>query len=179
MSREIVFVDFSTKVFYPVPWEKIVIPCSIVEITDIYTAPNVDGAIWHYRYPDGESRVMVPTEEKDENGWPKSKEVDVSALQTMQRVNQLLYLDEPVGHDVQINNDAFLTLAEALAYVKPSRKKSLQARLRRFRGSSMRFIAMTWDRWGEGEVATFEPYPPKRVYVHKPHRRFSKSDGKR
>lgn len=162
----ITYTTFGTTVYYPVPWEGIVIPSTVVEVDDVYANPAdpKGNAWWHYTNAT-ENYVSVPTDAVDKNGWHVYERRDPSCLVGLKPVNQFIWIDEPVGHAIQIGDDCFLTLQEALSHVPPSSKKRLKVRLQRYRRYIHNFVASTWERNGERHPG-FDKLPAKKVYVH-------------
>lgn len=132
-----------------------VVPVRVVEVEDIYD--DVNQSIWHYTYEDGSERVLQG-----------GKELTVDALVGKQKVNQYVWIDEPVGHSVSIDSfdDVYLTLNEALLNAHPSRKKHLRRRLKRYRNHFQSFISKTWIDV-VGRLPKFEKLPNKKVYVRR------------
>lgn len=118
-----IYLDPGDKVWYP--YNTMVVQATVRECDDIYTGIG-DKTIWHYRYLNDEV-VSFPTDQKDESGWTIYTHPDPSVLKDYQRVNQLLWMDEPVGHGIILGDECFLTLQEALNTVVPSNKKHLKA----------------------------------------------------
>lgn len=156
------------KVFYPVPWERIVVPCIVVEVEDCFSSPSVNGTIWRHTYlaQDGtvSVHITVPTKETDERGWPKWRDGTPEDLADAKQCSQFLGIDEPVGHSLLLGDTVFLSLAEARSVIAPSNKKRLKLRLKRERNSVQKFIASTWERNGIKHPG-WEKLPLKRVYV--------------
>jgi hypothetical protein len=149
----------------------IIVPVVAEEIEDIYTHPTNPelGACWRHRYMNGIDYVSVPTEEKDENGWPVWVRKDPSWLGDAEPVNQFVWIDEPVGHSIQVgdhHDGLYLTLHEAQRNAIPSKKKHLKRRLRASRARVERFIASTWEYNGDTHPG-FRKYPDKKIYVRK------------
>lgn len=147
----------------------IVVECTVSEINDIYDA-NLGKSVWYSRDINGVDQASIPTAEVDENGWNKYRHLTLAEFLKefphAKRVNQILWLDEPVGHGIQLGDDVFPSLNEALLYAKPSKKKHLARRLKNYRRSVTGFIASTWERNGERHPG-FPKYPNKKVYVRK------------
>ena len=147
----------------------IIVGCVVEETEDIYDA-GLNKSVWHYQDINGLDRVSIPTDEVDENGWNKYRHLTFDEFSkefpSAKRVNQFLTMDEPIGHSVQLGDDVFLSLNEALACAKPSKKKHLYRRLKNYRRSVTGFIASTWRRNGENHPG-FPKYPDKKIYVRK------------
>lgn len=147
----------------------IVVRCMVIETSDVYNA-GLKYSVWHYNDIDGRDETSIPIDEVDDNGWNKHRNLSFSEFMkefpSAKRVNQFLWLDEPVGHGVQLGDDVFLSLNEALLYAKPSKKKHLARRLKNYRRSVTGFIASTWKRNGEKHPG-FPKYPNKKIYVRK------------
>lgn len=112
----------------------LVVECTVLETQDIYSHPDVDGSIWYNRFIKSEmDHVSVPTKETDANGWPKWKVERPSFVSNLKPVNQLLWLDEPIGHGITLGDECFLTLADAMKVARAGSKKHLRQRLLRYR----------------------------------------------
>jgi hypothetical protein len=159
-----IYLNPGDKVWYPFH-NDIVVQAMVQECNDIYDNGSKP-ALWHYRFLDQPSYVSFPTDQKDENGWHIYKRLteDVLVLQEHARVNQLLWIDEPVGHDIQLGDECFLTLPEALANIRPTNRRHLKRRLKVARGCIRRFINHTWEVNGT-EHPEFTRLPAKAVYV--------------
>jgi len=159
-----IYLDPGATVYMDLWGAKLVVECTVVEVDDIYS--GLEHSVWHFRNIDGTERGSTATEEKNELGWPIYRDVDKSELQALERVNQFLWLDEPVGHAVQLGDECHLTLEEARKHIRPSTKKKMHRRLRQYRNGVHRFIADTWRANGETHPG-WEPLPDKRIYVRK------------
>ena len=149
----------------------IIVPVVAEEVDDIYVHPDNPElpACWRHRYIDGTDYVAVPTEKLDENGWNIYENKDPSWFGDAKPINQFVWIDEPVGHAIQVGDHAdglYLTLQEAQRYAMPSKKKHLKRRLRASRANVERFIACTWARNGDTHPG-FRKYPNKKIYVRK------------
>lgn len=164
MSKELIYLDPGANVYVPLYRAKLVVSATVLEVDDIYS--GLDSAVWWYRNIDGTERGSTSTKEKDELGWPIPREVDKSELKNLKRVNQYLWLDEPIGHGVALGGEAFLTLEEARKEIKPSTKRKMHRRLRQYRRSIYGFVASTWAYNGE-EHPGFDLPPNKRIYIRK------------
>ncbi len=143
----------------------LVVECVILETQDIYSHPDMNASLWYNRYIDSSADyVAVPQKEVDENGWNKWKHEPPSFVENLSPVNQLLWIDEPVGHAITLGDECFLSLAEAMTYARGGSTKHLKRRLVASRGSTQRFIAKTWRRAGESHPG-FAKKPLKKVYV--------------
>ena len=154
MELDVELVELGTTVYLPVRWERIVIPCTVVEVQLVYTV--ADKTVWVSRYMEKPNSYFVGDEEK-------TKE---ELAQYEGPHSQFLHLDEPVGHGLVINDEVFLTLEDALQMVPPSKKKHLKRRLKRYRHGIERFITSTWARAGYDHPG-FQKMPLKRVYVRR------------
>jgi hypothetical protein len=180
MIFKVTYVEPGTKLWFIVKgrgrhWSTyrgdIIVPVVAEEVDEIYTHPeNPDlGSCWRHRYMDGTDYVDVPTAEKDENGWPIYETKEPSWLGDAKPVNQFVWIDEPIGHGIQVgdkHDGLFLTLHEAQRCAVPSKKKHLMRRLRASRGRVENFIASTWKSSGETHPG-FRKYPDKKIYVRK------------
>lgn len=132
--------DIGDTVYMPV-YNGIVIPCRVVGKEVVYEGGEGEGNIWGY-FRDGEKpQWLKPTEEVGKGGWPKWKEI---AEPTTRVVNEFLTVDEPVGHSVQLGDQVFETLREAMDCLVATSKKHLGRRLKEYRYGMARWIASTW-----------------------------------
>lgn len=152
------------KVFMPVHWLKIVIPCTVVEVEDVFSSPATEGSVWRYTEIDGSVNITVPTKETDELGWPAWREGVPEDLADAKQCSQFLWVDESVGRALLLGDDIFLSLEKARSVIAPSNKKRLKIRLNKYRNYKDRFIAGTWGRAGKKHPG-FDKLPLKRVYV--------------
>lgn len=156
------------KVYYPIPWQKIVVPCIVIEVEDVFHSPTLKASIWRYAYLDANgtvsSEIAVPTEKTDDLGWPIWREGTEDDLTGLNQCSQFLCVDEPVGHSLLLGDDVFLSLEEARLKIAPSNKKNLKIRLQKERKLSEGFIASTWGHNGEKHPG-FDKLPLKKVYV--------------
>jgi hypothetical protein len=147
----------------------IIVPVVAEEVEDIYPHPTNPElpACWRHRYMDGTDYVAVPTVEKDENGWNIYEHKKPSWLGDAKQVNQFVWIDEPVGHAIQVgdrHDGLFLSLQEAQRYAIPSKKKHLKRRLQAYRAHVQGFIAHTWKPLIH---PGFVRGPLKKIYVRK------------
>lgn len=164
------FCEPGQVVYYP-SWGlgDIVIPCKIVEVINIYDWNDL-GSLWVHKSEYG-CWGYYPTEERGEGGWPICKQInDFTELQELIKDkpirNQMYFVDEPIGHELTIGNEIFLTINEALSKIRPSKKKNLKQRLNLFRKRMSGFIKHTWEMNGE-KGPEFPKYEKKKVYVRK------------
>lgn len=142
-----------------------IVECTVTEVNNIYTHPDRNVSVWHHQFLDlSKEYAEAPTTEKNEDGWPEWEQVDLKRLEGLRLCNQILWIDEPVGHGISLGDECFLTLEEAMDYAFPTRKKHLKRNLKKVRGRVHRFIAGTWRRAGEKHPG-FKPLAMKRVYV--------------
>ena len=149
----------------------IIVPVIAEEVETIYPHPKDPNlpACWRHSFADGKDYVSVPLAEKGEDGWHKWEEHDPSWLGDAKPCNQFVWIDEPVGHAVQVNDaydGLFETLQEAQKHAIPSKKKHLMRRLRAYRRRYHNFIARTWEANGEIHPG-FAKLPNKKIYVRK------------
>lgn len=149
----------------------IIVPVIAEEVEDIYVHPENPNlpACWRHRNIDGTDYVAVPTDKIDDNGWNIWEHKDPSWLGDAKSVNQFVWIDEPVGHSIQVgdrHDGLYLTLHEAQRDSIPSKKKHLRRRLRASRAKVERFIASTWAYNGDTHPG-FKKYPDKKIYVRK------------
>ena len=146
MREPTVYLDPGARVWLTRPYHRIVIPCVVEECVDVYVGTG-DETIWHYRRLDS-SENSVTTQSA--GSWLESK--DESILAGPRRVNQFLWVDEPVGHSVTLGDECFLTLGEAIGTISPSSPRHLKRRLKATR------------KWRRSPDLT---YPEKKVYVRR------------
>lgn len=156
-----IYLNPGDKVWYA-HYPHLVVQATVDECEDIYDNGDKP-AIWHRRWQD-KSEVSYPTDAKDENGWTIYSYPDASILQGHRRVNQLLWIDEPVGHGIMLGDECFLILQEALNTIVPSNKRHLRRRLKKARGRVANFITSTWKMNGYIGPNWFK-FPDKQVYV--------------
>lgn len=158
-----IYLDPGATVYLPLYGAEIVVPATVIEVDEVY---HGDYGLWWYRNIDGTEHGSTPTKEKNEKGWPIFREVDKSELNSLERVNQFLSLDEPIGHHVTLGDECFLTLEEARKCIHPSTKRKMHRRLRQYRNQTNNFIASTWKRNGLSHPG-FEALPNKPIYIRK------------
>lgn len=127
-----------------------VVPITVLRVVDVFHDPH-GGTILRYRYLNEPTEII--------QGYKKLSESD---LLNKEQVNQFANIDEPVGYDLQ-RDELFGTLSEAIALVRPSRKKNLRRRLKIARRDRQAFIASTWD----GKHPGFDPLPKKKIYIRR------------
>ena len=125
-------------------------------------------SFWHSAFLSGEDRIVTATEEKGPGGWAVNREVPLQELQELRAeglkvVNQMPWVDWPLGHAAYLGDDGFFSLEEArAAYGRfPKRKKHRRARQYLRRVTS--FVASTWTYNGE----THPGFPPRESYYRK------------
>ncbi len=141
-------------VYYPIFWAKIVVEAKIEEIQTYLYNKNNKKTILEYLYADGSKSLQ----------WQFISEKDViteEMLVDYEVASQFLWIDEPVGHGIQLGIDCFSTLNEALNSLPCSNKKHLKRRLKKVRSTRKKFIISTWDDKHPG----FEFFSSKRIYV--------------
>lgn len=176
----------------------IIIPVYVNGITDIVVVSDRLGekldlrkhdndqwySLWVYRQEDGTVKVAAATNEEGEGGWPIHIQIPIEELYDCEWVNQMFWVDEVVGHDIQlsdrpgINHDGvYLTLAEARQYggtIDKRQAHRAHKRLNRERRRATAFVNHTHV------MADVEPSCPlvtteKKLWVNrgKGHRRIS------
>lgn len=163
---EITYIDPGTKVWYPFLDTNIVVQATVDECEDIYDN-GTKLAIWVRRFQDGQVEISSPTDEKDKDGWTIYEHPDASILEGHRRVNQFVWIDEPVGHSIQVGDECFLTLQEALDQVSHTNKKHLKRRLKRSRNRVKSFVESTWVMAGETSLPSWVKYPDRKIYVRR------------
>ena len=155
-------VELGQQVYYVVPsWRGLVVTATVTALDDIYTHENQ--TVWHFRYLNGEDSCYISTDELNENGWKIHKKFPIEELKNLERVNQLPWIDEPVGHAVDFGGDTFATLEEARKVIRPCSSRKKHRRLRQWRNRNLNFIASTHHQHG---YRAFRPnYPDKKIYT--------------
>jgi len=173
---QITFVDPGQKVFYPVPGQNIIVPAIVEEVNDIYSHIGDYGipasgleyrTLWVNRYLNGHVEMRQATPGVvGENGWEVFRDVSFDELFDYRMVNQFVWLDEPTyGHEIQVGDECFLTLAEAMKYICPGSKRHLKRRLNNHRRRNNKFVSSTWIAAGQPTGPIFPKYPPKKIYA--------------
>lgn len=154
------YVDPGTNLFMPITLRSgtIVVPVVVTETQDIYSVNNK--SYWYSKFIDGSEGVYI-----DDNTKCILSEF-LEKYPQAKKVNQFLWVDESVGHAIQLGDEVFLTLNEALLHAKPSKRKHLKRKLKAYRNSVHRFIASTWESNGDKHPG-FPKMPDKKVYVRK------------
>jgi hypothetical protein len=155
------------------PYETLIIPVEVVEIEDIYASDcgvfedaGENCSIWMWTSKEGR-RASQGSKEIDESGWNVFLPRDPDEVLTKCKlVNQYVWLDEPIGHSVQLGDEVFLKIVEALQFIRPTNKKHLRRRLKQYRNNVHRFVAHTWKMNGARHPG-FERLPNKKVYVRR------------
>ena len=152
----------------------LVIPATIVEVQEILWREGLEKAIWVNRRIDGTVECETDSGDVDSNGWPVYKPPDETILNGLLRVNQILWIDEPTGHEVDLGWDCFLTLDKALAHCQPTRRWHLRRRLKKWRNEMKRFIAGTHFNYFGTKApkrfvkrVSFSKYPNKPVFCRR------------
>lgn len=161
-------VNLGDTVYMPVRWERLVIPCKVIELNNVYQHADHSKSIWRYIEKDRDE-LNVENDAVNEFGWPGYDTfiwADYPDKDKLQQVNQFVWVDEYVGHAVQVGYDVFLSPNEALKYVPPSKKKHLKRRLKSYRNYTQAFIAGTWEKDGEKHPG-FVKLPEKKILVRR------------
>lgn len=154
------YVEPGTNLFMPVTLRSgtIVIPVVVIETSDVYTVNNK--TYWHNKTIEGREAIWV------------AENISYSLIEFLEKypeakkVNQFIWVDEPVGHSEQLGGGLFLTLNEALLWARPSKKRHLKRKLKAYRNQVHRFIAATWKYNGDKHPG-FNKLPSKKIYVRK------------
>lgn len=143
------------------------VKAQVVEVSYIWS--DGKSAIWHSVFLSGEDSLLTATEEKGPGGWPLNRDVPLEELQelradnTIKIVNQMPWVDWPIGHAAYIGDDGFFTLEEARArYGRFPRRKKYR-RARNYLSRVHRFVASTWTANGE----THPGFPPRESFYRK------------
>lgn len=158
-----IYLNPGDKVWYAFP-EGLIVQATVLTCEDIHTNGDKPALMAYYQ-ADGTMEVSVPTVQKGENGWTIYDMQGAEALQGHRRVNQFLWIDEPVGHSIQLGDECFLTLTEALAAIRPSNGRHLKRRLKAARNAVYKFIVHTWKLSGQKHPGFSRKLPFKQVYV--------------
>mgnify|MGYP001578229443 FL=1 len=125
------YLHVGDKVFYPTS-SFLIVECPIVETSEVINCPRLNETIWHNTYEDGTTKVLVPSKKKDECGWPIWRKATRRDLEGCTVVNQFLWIDEPVGHSIHLEDECFLTLKEskkaALQHIRSNVKHEPKSR---------------------------------------------------
>jgi hypothetical protein len=148
----------------------LIVPVTVDEIDDVYHHPDDPklGPCWRYRRLDGADYVSVPIPNHEDRFMWEYK--DPSWLGNAKPVNRFVWIDEPVGHALQVcdvDDGLFFTLEEAMKYAYPSKttdQKILLKRLEAYRKEAEACIAKSWEMSGAKHPG-FRSHPPKTVYV--------------
>lgn len=152
------------------PLNTLVVPVTVIEVNDVYSDNGVFAdagehcSVWlstnaKCRY------ARQGSKETDKNGWSIFVERDPDeVVAKCTHASQFVWIDEPLGHAASLGDDVFLTLNEALQYVRPSKKKHLRRRLKAWRNSSHKFILYTWRK---AKHPGFDKLFDKKVYVRR------------
>lgn len=166
---QLTFVNPGQQVFYPIIRQNIVVPATVVEVNDIYShlVEEDHPTLWVNRYLDG--RVEMLQERRDvidDNGYYLFGDVPFDRIFDYRLINQFIWLDEPTyGHEIQVGDECFLTLPEALKQINPGSKRHLKRRLQDHRRRNNRFVASTWIAAGEKRGPDFPRYPARPIYA--------------
>ena len=158
-------LDPGQKVFYSIWRECIVVPAIIDEINEHVTLDDGRSGIINRYIDSSQDNFYLRTDTLDANGW-NIFEIQKEVPPVKSVYNQLIWIDEPVGHAVLLGDEIFLTLQAALSGVSPSKKKNLKRRLQRERRRKMEYI--TLSRSKVGLETKWPKYPEKKIYVHRP-----------
>lgn len=137
----------------------IIVEAFVEEINNIY---NIDGkTVWNTQLSDfSEAQFSF-----DKNTGINER--SNFSLEGKIPISQFFWIDEPVGHSLQLESydGCFLNLNEAIKFAKPSKKKNLLKRLKKHRKRIWNFIISTWD--AEKADIKIPKYKNKKVYVKK------------
>jgi hypothetical protein len=138
----------------------LIVSVVVLEVTLYY-----NGA--HRNISEEKDVVMVQNGKHNENGWPMYDEHPASYVSGKEPLTQFVWIDEPVGHAIEVDNPCdglFSTLEAAQSYALPSRKKHLKRRLKRYRNRHYRSIVKSWakNKW---QHPGFTKLPEKKIYV--------------
>ena len=162
---------------------------TITEVTFIlHDGTKEKSSAWFYLFKeigDADSHYWFPvsTGEKDELGWGKTRDADLTELQRYKDngykiVNILVDVDLPVGHsfDTQFSSkyryeDAYKYLNDALKVLKPfkhAKKRHKSSALHRYVRNNKRFIASTHKKQVEQmDWPTYRMFKERKVFCRK------------
>lgn len=158
MEPYVRFVAELDQTLYFEPLPGIVIPVKVLEISDIHVASEKvvkdygleSETLWVQRTASG-IHCTGYVAATDKNPWGFSGALPTSVLEGSRRVNQFVWIDEPVGHSIQIDDEVFLTVEEALAcaaYAPRRKRLRPHKKLNDWRRKSLGFINGTRRRAG-------------------------------
>ena len=133
----------------------------------IYIWVNYDDedspSIWHSAFLDGVHELTTSTGEKSPLGWDIPRKVPPEEFEKLRKeqglkiVNQMPWVDWPIGHAAYIGDDGFFTLEDARQRYGRFSKRKLGRRVRHEIRNVTGFIASTWKMGGHGNHPGFPP----------------------
>lgn len=144
------------------------VKAQVVEVSYIWS-DGESPSIWHSALLSGEDSILTATEEKGPGGWPTNREVPLEELEQLRAdgvrkvVNQMPWVDWPIGHAAYIGDDGFFTLEEARARYGRFSKRKKHRRARQYVSRVHRFVASTWSANGE----THPGFPSRESFYRK------------
>lgn len=174
MESYVRFVAELDQTLYFEPLPGLVIPVKVLEISDVHVASEdvvkqhglTSDTLWVKRDASGIHCTGYVAETK-ENPWGFA-ELPTSVLEGSERVNQFVWIDEPVGHSIQIDDEVFLTVQEALAcaaYAPRRKRLRPHKKLNRWRRRSLGFINWTRKKAGAEIDLTPRDWESKTIWV--------------
>jgi hypothetical protein len=149
------------------------VEAQVIEVSYIWSDGKKDKpGLWHSSLLSGKDDISTATEEKGPGGWPINRKVPLEELEQLRSeegfkvVNQMPWVDWPIGHAAYIGDDGFFTLEEARARYGRFSARKKHRRARNYLSRVHRFVASTWTANGE----THPGFPPResfyrRIYV--------------
>ncbi len=153
-------VELGTTVYFVLHY-RFIISAKVVEIQNIWSVDN-GNPIWENLSLEAEGY----SEQQEDSVSGEFKFNKVGIPSSAKWVNQILWIDEPVGHGVQIGDEVFLTVQEArnsLSQPRPKYKYGAWRKVKQWRRNSMDFIASTHGV--TRQKLDWPAYPNKSVYV--------------
>lgn len=136
----------------------IIVEAFVDEINYIY---NINGkTVWATQFSNSPKEQFLFDE-------TTGTQISNFSLEEQTPINQFFWIDEPVGHSIQLgkHDNCFTSLNEAMKFANPSKKKNLLKRLNRHRKRVWNFIISTWG--AENSDTKITKYKNKKVYVKK------------
>ncbi len=105
----------------------------------------------------------------EHTGWPPREHIQPTPeeLDECEWNNQLIWIDEPIGHEVQMGSDVFLTLEQCLQFSRVSERRyrnRAHKKLNAWRKQQMNWIGKTHTDNG-GSFPDFPKYEYKKIYI--------------
>ena len=150
----------------------LIIPVKVLEIQDIHVASdevqkanNLSSSTLWVRYDAEGAHCTGYIAETKENPWGFN-DLNPDIINGSERVNQFIWIDEPVGHSVQVGDEVFLTIQDALEYVECAPRRNRlrpHKKLDSWRRRSLGFI--NWTRRNAEVIECSMDWEPKKIWV--------------